>query len=166
MSCRHWRNTRSARQSNSALPAGAYPMTHNALPYQLFADLVLALHAAVVVFVIAGLVLVVVGNLRGWQWVNARCFRLAHLAAIALVAAEAWLGITCPLTALEMWLRRQAGAATYHGSFIEHWLQRLLYYDAPAWVFTLGYTVFGLLVLAAWLYFPPGAQCRDRQGRR
>jgi polyferredoxin len=125
------------------------------MPYQLLADAVLALHVAVVVFVVAGLVLVVAGNLCGWHWVNALWFRLAHLAAIAFVVAESWLGWTCPLTTLEMWLRAKAMAPTYSGSFIEHWLQRLLYYDAPSWVFTLGYSLFGLLVLATWWYFPP-----------
>ena len=126
-----------------------------ALPYQLLADAVLALHVAVVLFVVGGLLLVVGGNLRGWGWVNRWWFRLAHLAAIGVVVAQAWLGIVCPLTTLEMWLRARAGAATYGGSFIEHWLQRLLYFQAPAWVFVLAYTLFALAVLAAWWRFPP-----------
>lgn len=101
------------------------------LPYQLLADAVLALHVAVVVFVVGGLVLVVAGNLRGWRWVNAWWFRLAHLAAILVVVAEAWFGVVCPLTTAEAWLRSQALAAAYSGGFIEHWLQRLLFYEAP-----------------------------------
>ena len=125
------------------------------LPYQLFADLVLSLHVAIVAFIVVGLVLVIVGNLRAWRWVNALWFRLVHLAAIAAVLAEAWLGVVCPLTSLEMWLRAKARATTYTGSFIEHWLQRILYYEAPAWVFTLGYSLFGLVVIATWWYFPP-----------
>lgn len=124
-------------------------------PCLLLADLVLVLHASVVVFVVAGLALILIGHFRGWRWVYGWYFRLAHLAAIAFVVAEAWLGVVCPLTTLEMWLRAQAGAATYSGSFIEHWLQRLLYYDLPPWVFLLGYTLFGLLVLATWLCCPP-----------
>ncbi len=71
------------------------------LSFRLLADVVLALHVAIVVFVVGGLVLVVVGNLSGWRSVNALWFRLAHLATIAVVAAEAWLGVTCPLTTLE-----------------------------------------------------------------
>ena len=125
------------------------------LPYQLLADAVLVLHLGVVVFIVAGLVLVLVGNARGWQWVNGRGFRLAHLGAIVYVAAQAWLGRLCPLTTLEQWLRRQAGSAAYEGSFVEHWVQRMLYYDAPPWVFTVAYTAFGLLVLVAWRRFPP-----------
>lgn len=127
------------------------------MPYQLLADAVLALHVAVVVFVVAGLVLVIAGNLRRWHWVNALWFRLTHVAAIAFVVAESWLGWICPLTTLEMWLRAKGAAPTYSGGFIEHWLQRLLYYDAPPWVFTLAYSLFGLLVLATWWYFPPGS---------
>ena len=54
-----------------------------------------------------------------------------------------------------MWLRVNARATTYSGTFIEHWLHRFLYYEAPAWVFTLGYSIFGLLVAATWWRFPP-----------
>ena len=95
------------------------------------------------------------GVWRGWGWVNGLRFRLTHLAAIAFVVAQAWLGATCPLTALESWLRVQAHAAAYRTSFIEHWLQRLLFYAAPPWVFMLAYSVFGALVVAAWWWFPP-----------
>lgn len=130
------------------------------MPYQLLADLVLALHVAVVAFVVGGLILVIVGNVRRWQWVNALWFRLAHLGAIAFVVVETWIGATCPLTTFEMSLREKAGAATYSASFIEYWLQRLLYYEAPPWVFVLGYSLFGALVLATWWYFPPNAKRR------
>ncbi len=126
-------------------------------PYQLLADVVLTLHVAVVAFVIGGLVLILIGSLRNWRWVNALWFRLAHLGAIAVVVGEAWLGVICPLTSLEMWLRVKAHATTYSGSFIEHWLQRILYYEAPSWVFVLAYSVFGLLVVATWWCFPPGS---------
>ena len=123
--------------------------------YVALANLVLVLHLGVVLFVVGGLVLIVLGNWRSWRWVNTWWFRLAHLGAIGVVVAEAWFGVTCPLTTLEMWLRVQAGAPAYGGGFIEHWLQRLLYYDAPPWVFTLGYSTFALLVVLAWWRFPP-----------
>lgn len=128
----------------------------SASTYQFLADAVLLLHFGVVLFVIGGLVLVVVGNLRGWwPWVNSLWFRLAHVLAIGIVVAQAWLGEVCPLTTLESWLRVKAGSPSYSKSFIEHWVQQLLFYEAPFWVFTLAYTVFGLLVLASWWYFPP-----------
>ena len=125
------------------------------LPFGLLADFVLALHVGIVAFVVGGLLLILAGNRAGWRWVNRWWFRLAHVAAIAIVAAQAWLGMVCPLTTLEMWLRARAGRPTYAGTFIGHWLQAILYYDAPAWVFTAVYTLFGLLVVAAWVRYPP-----------
>lgn len=129
--------------------------------YQLLADLVLVLHMALVVFVVGGLVAIVVGNLLRKPWANRLGFRLAHLAAIATVVAESWFGVVCPLTLVEMWLRKQAHQTAYTGSFIEHWVQRALYYEAPAWVFTTVYSLFGLAVAAAWWYFPPRFKRRD-----
>jgi hypothetical protein len=127
----------------------------SALPHQLLADAVLLVHFGVVLFVVGGLVAVVTGNLLGWRWVNAWRFRAAHLAAIAVIAAQAWLGRYCPLTTLESWLRVQAGASAYDKSFIEYWLQRLIYYEAPLWLFALIYTLFAALVVLAWWRFPP-----------
>lgn len=121
----------------------------------LLADMVLLAHFGLVVFVVGGLAVILVGNLLAWQWVNNPWFRLAHIAAIAVVVAESWLGITCPLTTLESWLRAQAGVSGYEASFIEHWVQRILFHEAPPWVFASAYTAFGLLVAAAWWYFPP-----------
>ncbi len=121
----------------------------------LLADMVLLAHFGLVVFVVGGLAVILVGNLLGWRWVNNPWFRFAHIAAIAVVVAESWLGITCPLTTLESWLRAQAGSSGYDASFIEHWVQRILFHEAPPWVFASAYTAFGLLVAAAWWYFPP-----------
>lgn len=135
------------------------------LPYQMFADVVLLLHFAIVVFVVGGLVLIIAGNMRRWHWVNALWFRLAHLGAIGTVAAESWLGITCPLTTLEIWLRSRTGGTVYSVSFIEHWLDRLIFYDAPSWAFVLGYSLFGLLVLVVWWHFPPGSKSRYDESR-
>lgn len=128
--------------------------------FQLLADAVLLLHFCVVVFVVGGLVVVVAGNMLGWPWVNNLWFRLAHVLAIGIVVMQAWLGQVCPLTTLESWLRVQAGSSSYSKSFVEHWVQRLLFFEAPFWVFALAYTAFGLLVLATWWRFPP----RHRKG--
>ena len=121
----------------------------------LLANAVLLAHVAVAAFVVVGLVFVVVGSLLGWQLAGNIWLRLTHLAAVAVVVGEAWLGVTCPLTSLEMSLRSKAGDGTYNGSFIEHWLQQLLYYSAPPWVFVLLYSAFFLAVAATWCYFPP-----------
>jgi polyferredoxin len=123
--------------------------------YRTLADLVLVLHAGVVLLVVGGLLFVLVGNALGWRWVNAFWFRVAHLLAIVVVALQVWAGVVCPLTTLESWLRVQGGSTGYDVSFIGHWLQRLLFYTAPNWVFTFVYTAFGSVVAATWWYFPP-----------
>jgi polyferredoxin len=122
--------------------------------WQFLADAVLCSHVALMAFVVLGLPLIVVGNLRRWTWINSPWLRFAHLATIAVVAGEAWLGIVCPLTTLEMALRARAHESTYEGSFVEHWLQALLFWQAPAWVFTTVYSLFGLSVLATWWLWP------------
>ncbi|HEX6018500.1 MAG TPA: DUF2784 domain-containing protein [Burkholderiaceae bacterium] len=133
------------------------------VPYRLLADAVLLVHLGIVVFVVGGLLLVVAGNLLHRPWVNGGVFRVAHLLAIAFVVVQAWLGQVCPLTALESWLRTKAGMAGYRSSFIETWVQRILYYDAPTWVFALAYTAFALLVVLAWWRFPPRFRAAARR---
>jgi glucan phosphoethanolaminetransferase (alkaline phosphatase superfamily) len=125
------------------------------VPYQALANAVLLLHFAVVIFVVLGLPAILIGNWRGWAWVNNLWWRMAHLVAIAVVVLQAWLGQFCGLTVLESKLREQAGLVGYERSFIEYWVQRLLYYEGPLWVFTLVYTAFGSLVAWAWFRYPP-----------
>ena len=131
--------------------------------YQFLANAVLLLHVVIVFGVIIGLALILVGNVFRWRWVNALWFRLLHLATIAIVVAEAWVGVTCPLTTFEMYLRSKARSPTYTGGFMEHWLRSILFYQAPAWVFTMSYTLFGLAVIATWWLLPPRWPGRERR---
>jgi len=119
------------------------------------ADAVLVVHFGIIVFIVGGLAFIVVGGVRHWRLAANIWLRTAHLAAIAIVVAQAWLGEACPLTTLESWLRTQGGAPGYGESFIEHWLQRIIFYAAPSWVFVIAYTVFALAVVWAWWRYPP-----------
>ena len=131
------------------------------MSYALLADLVLVLHVLFVFFVVIAVPLILLGGVRRWRWVRLPWLRGLHLAGICVVAAQSWLGIVCPLTTLEMWLRRQGGSTTYSGNFIEFWLQKLLYWDLPAWVFVTIYTSFALLVLSTWFLVPPRRTMSD-----
>jgi hypothetical protein len=123
--------------------------------FLLIADAVLLLHVLFVAFVVIGLVLIVAGGVFSWPWVRNLWFRIAHLAAIGIVVLQSWLGAICPLTTLEMALRSRAEGDVYAGSFISHWLEAILYYRAPAWVFVVCYTTFGALVVASWFWVRP-----------
>ncbi|MDH4101105.1 MAG: DUF2784 domain-containing protein [Nitrospirota bacterium] len=128
--------------------------------YNILADLTVALHALFVLFVVGGQALILTGWLRKWHWVRSLTFRLLHCAAILFVVISTWLGMICPLTTLENYLRRLAGTGAYEMSFIGYWLNRLLFYRAPDWAFILIYTVFGGLVVITYIVYPPQ---RNRQ---
>jgi Protein of Unknown function (DUF2784) len=115
------------------------------------ADIVLAVHLIVVVFIGGGLLAIWLGAALGWRWVRTFWLRLAHLAAIGCIALQTLLGRACPLTMWEDYLR---GASTEAG-FVERWLERLIYFDWPPWVFTLLHVGFAVLVLATWWLVPP-----------
>lgn len=128
--------------------------------FHLLADGVLILHIAFVAFVVLGLPLILLGGRLGWSWVRDLRFRICHLAAIGLVVIQALLGVICPLTTLEMHFRERAGDATYQGGFIAHWLHRILFFNAPLWVFTACYSLFGLAVIASWWWVRPSKRPR------
>jgi polyferredoxin len=116
----------------------------------LLADLLLVFHFLIAGFIVLGLILVWIGALAGWNWIRNPWFRYLHLAAIAFVAAEALIGATCPLTLWEDLLRGGARPET----FIGRWVQRLLYYNAPEWVFTMLYAAWAAAT-AVTLWFVP-----------
>jgi hypothetical protein len=122
----------------------------------MLADAVLVLHFTIVIFITAGLPLIYLGAAAGWAWVREWRWRALHLAAILIVAIEAVLGLTCPLTVWEDLLR---GHRTGNG-FIERWIGRILFYDLPAWVFLVAYAGFAILVAITWLVIPPVMQNR------
>ncbi|MGB5081446.1 MAG: DUF2784 domain-containing protein [Burkholderiales bacterium] len=121
------------------------------------ADAVLVVHVLFVLFVVGGFALILAGAGR-WGWIRNRAFRMLHAAAIVFVAAEALLGVTCPLTRWEDILRAAGGEER---SFIGRWFARLLYYDLPEWVFPIAYCAFALAVVWVWRAIPP----RARSGR-
>jgi hypothetical protein len=69
------------------------------------ADAVLVVHALIALFIVGGLAAIWVGSGLGWEWVHSWLFRLAHLFAIGLASTLSLLGLACPLTVLEDWLR-------------------------------------------------------------
>ncbi len=125
------------------------------LQYRIAADLVVVVHAMYATFIVLGLVLIVIGGLRGWRWVRNRTFRIVHLCMILVVVAESLVGITCPLTTYEQRLRELSGESGYQGDFIAHHVHELLFFDFPTWVFTVCYTLFGLVVVLTMWLFPP-----------
>lgn len=119
------------------------------------ADAILALHVGIVVFVVLGQIAILIGAWRRWRWIRNYPFRIAHLALMLFIALQAWLGRLCPLTVWEQALRARAGQAAYAESFVEHWLSRLIFFDAPWWAFVAAYSAFAALAAASWWWVRP-----------
>jgi hypothetical protein len=116
------------------------------------ADIVVVVHTAYIATVVVGFAAILIGAVAQWRWVRNFYFRAVHLAMILVVCVEALLGTVCPLTSLENALRLRSGETAYAGDFIGYWLNWLIFYDAPSWVFTAVYLTFGALVLSTlWL---------------
>ena len=115
------------------------------------ADALLVVHFLIVVFIVGGLVLVWLGAALGWGWIRNPWFRYLHLGAIAFVAAEALIGMACPLTIWEDMLR----GGVRPQSFVGRWVYRLLYYQAPEWVFTAAYVAWAIATLVTLRLVPP-----------
>jgi len=125
--------------------------------YLFAADALLLAHATFVLFIIAGLLFIILGKLASWSWVRNPWFRTVHLAGIVFVMLQSWFGRICPLTTWEIALREKAGADVYTGSFISHWVESILYYQAPPWFFGVVYTLFAAAIVASWIWVRPEA---------
>jgi hypothetical protein len=117
----------------------------------MLADAIVVVHLFIVSFIIGGVPLVYIRLALRWRWVRHWPWRVAHLAAILFVAGESLFGLPCPLTVWEDTLRGQHPA----GGFIERWTHRVMFYDAPTWVFTAAYLGFAGVVLITWIAVPP-----------
>ena len=117
----------------------------------MIADVLLAVHFAIAIFIVGGLLAVWAGAALKWQWIANPVFRYLHLAAIVFVAAEALLGIACPLTVWEDMLRGNMRP----DSFVGRWLHAALYYRAPDWLFTAAYVAWAAATLVTLVLVPP-----------
>jgi Protein of Unknown function (DUF2784) len=83
--------------------------------YRLLADLVVVVHVLFIVFV-------AVGSLLALWWPR---LVLLHVPVVLWAAPIVTIGFTCPLTPLEKALRERAGASSYDGGFVDHYLDAL-----------------------------------------
>jgi len=85
--------------------------------YRAMADAILVLHLGFVVFVLLGGLAVLRWPRVGWVHVPAALWGI-------LIEYAGWI---CPLTPLEVALRRRGGEAGYAGGFIEHYVTAVMY---------------------------------------
>jgi len=117
--------------------------------HAMLATLVLSVHLLVIAFNLFGMVAVPLGAWRGWQFVHAPAWRLLHVASLGITALQAAVGDACFLTRWEVEL---SGAGTSPEPMVMHWINAMIYWQAPAWVFLVAYLLAVAYVLALlWL---------------
>jgi hypothetical protein len=113
------------------------------------------MHMAVIAFNVAGLVLIPLGAWRYWRFVRNFWLRALHLGALAVVAFQAILGDACFLTIWQSDLLARAGEPTSSEPLIERWVERIVFWNLPIWVFAALYCAVALYTLALWRLVPP-----------
>ena len=134
--------------------------------YKILADLVVLVHFGWIVFVLWGFVLTVCGSVsvyvfrtakdRWRRFFNRWIFRTIHLTGIVYVGILTIFGKLCPLTILENKLRGQYDPElTYPGSFVAHYIERIVYPEANFLVFVIPTTIIALFSILMFIIRPP-----------
>ena len=123
--------------------------------YVVLARLVLAAHVAIIIFNVAGLVVIPLGAWRGWAFVRIFWWRALHLAILAVVAVQALLARDCFLTLWQSALQRRAGETASGAPLIARWVHDLLFWPLPLWFFAVLYFAVCLYALLLWRLVPP-----------
>lgn len=109
--------------------------------YRYLADAVVFLHLAWIVFLVLGV----------FPGRKIRAVRALHIGGLAFALIIQLSGWYCPLTYLEQWLRAKAGPApAYGGSFIVHYLEKIIYVELPRDSILLCTVL--LIGMQGWLY--------------
>ncbi|TVQ78919.1 MAG: DUF2784 domain-containing protein [Bradymonadales bacterium] len=133
------------------------------MPWSFLADLVLVAHMLIAAFAVLPLPIIFWGAWRGWQWVRHFGFRMTHLCLVVFVSLQALMGELCPLTHWEAALRERAEDPFYEGSFVAHWLSRLLYVDLSLESLAIIYSLFAALVAASWFLIRPRRKSKRKE---
>ena len=106
-----------------------------------FADFVVFVHFVWILFLIFGALL----------GVRNKAIKYIHFSGLLFAILIQVFGWYCPLTHLEFWLRsRHNPSIAYAGSFIIHYMERLVYLEISQTGILLA--TIGLVIFNSWLY--------------
>ncbi len=120
------------------------------MTWRLLGDVVVVIHFAFVVFVVAG-------GLLALTWLRVLW---VHVPAVIYSIWIITFSITCPLTPLERDLREWGGSDRYDESFIERYVEGVLY---PGDMLRPAQAVAAVVVVGSWVLL--AARCRKRRTR-
>ncbi len=124
--------------------------------YRVLADILVILHFAWILFMLAGFFITVLA-FRMKHLFELCVFRTVHVLGIVYISVLAAMGRYCPLTVWENALRRRYSPSTvYPGSFIARYIERLVYPGVDPIVIVVPTVLIGLFTAAVFLVRPPG----------
>jgi len=120
--------------------------------YRVAADFVVLIHFLWIIFLIFG---AFVGK-------KYRAVKIFHTSGLGFAVIMQIFGWYCPLTYLEIWLRqRHDPLLAYSGSFIIHYIERLIYIElSPAIFFVLTLI---LVSVSAYIYYSESKRFSKRK---
>ena len=126
------------------------------MAYKIFAEGIIVVHLVFILFMLFGFVLTLYALFFREKFFDRWLFRSLHLLGILYVASLSILGKYCPLTILENELRlRYEAPLVYSGSFIVHYLERLVYPDVNPLVIQIPTIFIAVFTIVMFTVNPP-----------
>jgi len=131
--------------------------------YKIFADAVIVVHLLFIIFMLFGFLLTAYALFFRQKFLDWWLFRSLHLSGILYVASLSILGKYCPLTLLEYELRsRYEVSSVYSGSFIVHYLEKLVYPDVNPLIIQIPTVFIAIFTIVVFIIRPP----KKKRGQR
>lgn len=126
------------------------------MSHKIFADAIIVLHFLYILFMLLGFLLTGYALFFREKFFDRWLFRLLHLLGIFYVVSLNILGKYCPLTILENELRlRYETYSVYSGSFIVHYLEKLVYPDVNPLVIQIPTVFLAIFTIVVFIVRPP-----------
>ena len=136
------------------------------MSYKILADAIIVAHFLFILFMLLGFLLTVCALVFRQKFFEWWLFRSLHLLGIFYVSSLSILGKYCPLTILENELRlRYEVSSVYFGSFIVHYLEKLIYPDVNPLVIQIPTVFLAIFTIVVFIIKPPG-KIKSIMGRK
>ena len=124
--------------------------------YLLAADVILLIHFLFVAFVVLGFIFIWIGYFTKQKFAKNAKFRICHIVAMGIVLCESLIGMICPFTEWENYLRVRGGQdQVYETGFMKEWIHKIMFFDFSELTFVIVYALFFALILLTFRVIPP-----------
>ncbi|MCK4466951.1 MAG: DUF2784 domain-containing protein [Desulfobacterales bacterium] len=124
--------------------------------YLLAADVILLIHFLFVAFVVLGFIFIWIGYFTKQKFARNAKFRICHILVMGIVLCESLIGMICPLTEWENYLRVRGGQdQVYETSFMKEWIHKIMFFDFSELTFVIVYALFFAVILLTFWVIPP-----------